>query len=599
MNNNYNIEFKQGGNVLELGGGNNPLCNSKGERVTFNVDSIPGVNVNLVCDVSSMPWNFGDNVYDGVYSSYCWEHIEWRKTLDFLKEIYRVLKPDGRVIIVTANTLEQCKKVVEEGINLGTIELLFGSQEFTPSHLGVHKCGFSPSYAKELFEKAGFKQVNIINHPISKTDMIIEAFKNPVEKNEKKELFEREYFEDGSYGYKEYRDFCTHYTTSRILLNSVPPIKSMLSVGCGRGYLARILENEGVKVMGMDISHHCEMTRVIEDFIRWDATKTPWPGHVLIETSENKVQSKIDMSDKEYDLTLSINFLEHIPEEKLDDVLREFDRVSSRGMHGIHMSDTPFPEQDEDHDTTHLIDKPKSWWVERFKTVVPNYNVVVEHPRMLEYEHPEHQPPVSVSPGSISKDEKIMSMDGLLKVNLGSFKDCFYYGWQNIDIIPLHDFARTQSYHFIEHDVRNGLPMYQDNTVDLMMSSHLLEHLTRSDGKKLLEECYRVMKTGAIIRLAIPDTEIITQKYLDGTISDYRYVNTGVEKCEDDCDAYYNLLLAGHETIYDAPALINLLEKTGFKNIVNISPFKSRSDIIQKQTYPTHHNLSIILEAEK
>jgi len=593
--NNYNIEFKQGGNVLEIGGGDNPLRNATGGRVTFNIDSLPGPNVNLVCDVSEMPWDFGNETYDGVFSRYCIEHIEWRKTLDFLKEIYRVLKPDGKVIVVTANTLEQCKKVVEEGVNAGTVELLFGSQEF-PKHGGVHKCGFSPRYAEELFLKAGFKQVNIINHPISKTDMIIEAFKNPVEKNEKKEIFERSYFEDGIVGYKEYRDFCTHYTTSRILLNSVPPIKSMLSVGCGRGYLARILENEGVKVTGLDISNHCEMTRVIEDFIRWDATKIPWSR-----TKYPDVPAEIHepIKDKEYDLTLSINFLEHIPEEKLDDVLREFDRVSSRGMHGIHMSDTPFKEMDEDRDTTHLINQPKNWWVERFKTVVPNYNVVVEHPRMLEYEHPEQQPPVSVSPGSVLRDGKIMSMDGLLKVNLGSFKDCFYYGWQNIDIVPLHDFAKAQSYHFIEYDVRNGLPMYQDNTVDLMMSSHLLEHLTRSDGKKLLEECYRVMKTGAIIRLAIPDTEIITQKYLDGTISDYRYVNTGVEKCEDDCDAYYNLLLAGHETIYDAPALINLLEKTGFKNIVNISPFKSRSDVMRKQTYPTHHNLSVVIEAEK
>jgi predicted SAM-dependent methyltransferase len=567
----YQLSFVPG-KILEIGGGDNPIRDDKGNRLSTNMDVRKSPNIDVVHDLEVFNWPFKDGEFENVFAQYVLEHISWRNIEKVLGEIYRVLKKGGKIVAFLPNTHEQCKRMINEGVNRGTVELLFGSQEF-PNHGGVHKCGWSPGYAKELFIKAGFGKVDAFEHPVSSTDLIIEAFK--MEKDDKideEEIFERRYFEDGDVGYREYRDFCTHYTTSRIILNCTPPIESFIDIGCGRGYVARIIENHGIRSAGMDVSKHCRDTRVIENYTLHDARKMPWP-----------------IKDKEYDFLFTENFLEHLNEKYLDDILHEIDRVSKRSMHGIHMTDLPIKEADEDIDKTHKIKQPKKWWEERFNKVIPGHRTVIEHPRFLEYDVWDKHPPISYAPEV---------PDALKKVNLGSFLDCFYYGWENIDILDLSGFAKAQAYIFKQHDVTKGLP-YKDSEVDIVFSSHLLEHLTREEGAKLLQECYRVMKPGGIIRLSIPDTKMITQKYLDGKISDYRYVNTGVEKCIDDADAYYNLLLANHKTIYDKDSLMKLLERTGFVKVEQVSPFKSRSKIIQTQTTNCHHNLSVVLEAEK
>ena len=569
---NYQLEFLPG-KILEVGGGECPLTGNRGERITLNVDARPGPTVDFVHDLEKFPWPFEDESFENIFAKYVLEHFSWRNIDKVVSEIHRILKKNGKMIAFIPNTLEQCKKVVEQGINEKSIELLFGSQEFNPPALGSHKCGWSPEYAKEFFMKQGFGKVDTFNHPISSTDLIVEAFKMNIEdKKEEKELFEREYFEDGTYGYREYRDFATHYTTSRILLNSTPPLESFIDIGCGRGYLARIIENQGIRSVGMDISKHCRDTRVIENFILHDARNTPWP-----------------VKDKEFDFLFTNNFLEHIEEKYLDSILHEIDRVSKRSMHGIHMTDMPVEEKDKCTDITHYTNYPKSWWEERFKSVIPGHKTVIEHPRYLEYDIWDKHPPVSYAPNTV---------DSLKKINLGSFLDMFYYGWLNTDIIDLSEFAKAQAYSFKQLDVTKGLP-FADGEIDIVFSSHLLEHLTRQEGIALLSECFRVLKSGGFIRLSVPDSRLITQKYLDGKISDYRYVNTGVEKCMDDADAYYNLLLANHKTVYDKDSLSMMLEKAGFVRIEQVSAFKSRSKTVQTQTINCHHTLSVILEAEK
>lgn len=569
------IGFKAGSKVLEIGGGDSPLRDDSGKRMTFNMDVMPGPNVDLVYDISKTPWPFETDSFDGVVGKYCLEHLSWHDIEKAIDEIHRILRHNGKGYFFLPNTLEQAKRIVNEGINKGTIELIFGSQEF-PDHGGVHKTGFSPDYAKELFNKAGFSFVKILSHPVSSTDMIVECYKID-------EVFEREYFEDGTYGYKDYRDFATHYSCARIIEKMNP--ESVLSVGCGRGYVARILENHGIESVGMDISQHCYQTRAIDNFIIWDAREIPWKESSDVEGSEMKNTIK----DKAFDLCFSTNFLEHIPEENLDAVIKEMARVSKRGLHGIHMTDCPWEEKDPDIDITHHISQSKQWWEDRFKTIVPDYEVKIEHPRALEYERPEQQPPISLAPSS---------PDGLIKLNLGSFLDMFYYGWLNIDILDLKQFSEAQAYIFQQHDLTKGLPV-EDNSVDIIMSNHLIEHLTREEGNALLKECYRGMKPGGIIRTSVPDTFLIVKKYIDGNIWDYKYINVGVERAKDESEAFHSLLLAGHATVYDKDSLSKLLERIGFKEIKKVSPFESRSEAIQTQTLTTHPSLSCVIEAQK
>jgi len=149
-----------------------------------------------------------------------------------------------------------------------------------------------------------------------------------------------------------------------------------------------------------------------------------------------------------------------------------------------------------------------------------------------------------------------------------------------------------------QYDLTNGIP-YQNDTVDLIVSNHLLEHLSRKDGKQLLDECYRVLKKDGVIRINVPDGKKLTNDYIDGDIMEYKFINTGVEKAHDEAEAFHEILMAGHKTVYDKKSLKKMMEEAGFKNVKKTCPFKSRSDTIQKETISTHPSISIILEGEK
>lgn len=577
----YLLRFKQGSKIAEFGGGNNPLFH-------LNYDVRSGPNIDVVVDFNK-PLSIENETYDNIYCSYAIEHISWRNLKQFLSETYRVLRKGGCAVFVTADLLEQCKKVVEVGVNQGSVELIFGSQEFTEDvSIGCHKCGFSPLYAQQLFTEAGFSIVKIFPHPVSSTDMIIECYKI-----DKKELFEREYFEDGTTGYKEYNCWSFDFTTADRILEQKP--ESVLCVGDGRGYVARILQNNGIKATAIDISNHCYATRATDDFYVWDIMDVPWKKVSRKPPSEDVY---VPVSDKEYDLCFSLSVLEHIPENKIDSVIKEMSRVSKRGFHGIHMTDSPYTPHDVDYDVSHFLLKDKAWWVERFKSVAPDYQVIIEHERIVQYEQPEINPPKSHAPGMYKKDGEILAEDGLAKINFGCYKDCFYFGWINIDILDMKSYADQFGFNFIQHDVTKPLPV-KDGSIDLAFSSHLLEHLTRDEGYNFLKECHRIMKPGGIIRLSVPDTKKITSDYIEGRIKEHRFINTGVADASDDVEAYYNLLLAGHKTLYDSDSLQLLLSKMGFKNIEKSTPFTSGSKTISTQTITPHPTLSLVMEAEK
>ena len=48
-----------------------------------------------------------------------------------------------------------------------------------------------------------------------------------------------------------------------------------------------------------------------------------------------------------------------------------------------------------------------------------------------------------------------------------------------------------------------------DNSVDLIYTSHVLEHFGRHEFRNVLEECYRVLKKGGTLRVSVPDFESI------------------------------------------------------------------------------------------
>lgn len=65
------------------------------------------------------------------------------------------------------------------------------------------------------------------------------------------------------------------------------------------------------------------------------------------------------------------------------------------------------------------------------------------------------------------------------------------------------------------HDIRK-LP-FRDVSVDVVYSSHALEHVYVREAQQVLRETYRVLKPGGIIRLALPDGESIARDLILAT----------------------------------------------------------------------------------
>lgn len=66
----------------------------------------------------------------------------------------------------------------------------------------------------------------------------------------------------------------------------------------------------------------------------------------------------------------------------------------------------------------------------------------------------------------------------------------------------------------LAHDLRRGIPL-PDSHCDVVYHSALLEHMRREDALLLMKECYRVMRPGGILRVAVPDLERICRVYLN------------------------------------------------------------------------------------
>lgn len=560
----YMLPFNQGDRVLELGGGENPL--QVPGLTIFNVDKRPLPTVDAVRDLEEDFTDVGK--FNGLYCAYMAEHISWRKITQFFERCFKVLNDGGVALFVVPNTLEQIRRIASKNdVTLEDSCFLFGDQDYSDN---THKVLFSKPLITKLLKDVGFSEVKITDHPNTEAaDMFVEARKSSLSANIYKpqrtpeEMYDRRYFEDPDEGYVGFWDFPIHFN----IMSQVKVLnpESVLDVGAGRGYIVKHLEAQGIRAVAMDVSSHCHHTRATDSFVLHDATDIPWP-----------------FEDKEFDLVFSSSFMEHLPEEKIVEVVKEMERVSKRSYHLITFEITP-----QDIDSTHRQGtiKPHEWWMNIFWVAAPDYPTKIMTQSDFNLMN---QTPIQLPPD-----------DGLKKVNFGSYTVQFYYGWINSDIQDLTDFARKTGRKFVQHDVRQPSPL-NDNSVHCITAHHLMEHLTREEGANFLKECYRIMEPGGVIRLSVPDTRKIIGKYIQGdVINDYKVVNVGVEQAQDETDAFFKLLFEGHKTLYDATSLSDTMQKAGFAE-GKLMPFnQSRSDNIQKETIDSFPTLSLYCEGIK
>ena len=65
----------------------------------------------------------------------------------------------------------------------------------------------------------------------------------------------------------------------------------------------------------------------------------------------------------------------------------------------------------------------------------------------------------------------------------------------------------------LAHDLSKGIP-FASNSVDVVYSSHVLEHLDRWVAGSFLKEILRVLKPGGICRIVVPDFEFLCRSYV-------------------------------------------------------------------------------------
>lgn len=555
------LPFKANSKVIELGGGDNCVFRP-------NVDIRPGPTVDIVADLNKkLP--IADKLYDGVYSAYNIEHMSWRKVKQFISEIFRILSQGGVAFIVTANLLEQCKSLIKEEWNEDDICRLFGDQNYAGDDwvANAHYCGFSPNYVVKLFREAGFSSVIIIPHPHCKTDMIIEARK-PLAPLSAAKKFSIEYFDSVGNNYLDEDprlttndiingfNFCPHYYDVNLnwtIVNTVRSLSpsSVLELGAARGYVVKKLRDIKINAVGVDVSEHCFQTRTTDHLLLHDLTITPWP-----------------FMNHEFDLCFSSRFLEHVSEEKLPTIIDEMNRVSCRGFHIVRTAS-------HGTDSTIVNIKSIAEWQELLKCRVVDYAKL----------------PITES--------DVPGPDGLLKLNIGCALTMFHYGWTNIDKdYNMSGFAAYNKYIFKTASATDKLD-YRDESVDMIFTSHMLEHLTKEGGADFLKEAYRVLKAGSIIRILVPDAKLLFSKCLNRTMFMFNEVNNNTKNADTDVRKLESLLLDNHKTTYDYDLLKVELERVGFSKVVKQQFNRSLSDIMRAQTIDSFPELSLIVEAIK
>jgi predicted SAM-dependent methyltransferase len=79
--------------------------------------------------------------------------------------------------------------------------------------------------------------------------------------------------------------------------------------------------------------------------------------------------------------------------------------------------------------------------------------------------------------------------------------------WINIDWAPLNS-------NVIKANLLDSLK-FGNSTIDLIYSSHFIEHVSIERIPKLLKDYHRVLKSGGILRIVLPDFENIAREYVD------------------------------------------------------------------------------------
>lgn len=139
----------------------------------------------------------------------------------------------------------------------------------------------------------------------------------------------------------------------------------------------------------------------------------------------------------------------------------------------------------------------------------------------------------------------------MIKLNLGC-------GWRNFGSDWIHTDGGDYD-HLDYNDITNL--EFEDNSVDIIYASHVIEYFDINEVKQLLQEWRRVLKPGGELRVAVPDFESMNMLYHNGKV-----------KLKDIIGPLYGRMSMGdktiyHKTTYDYESLYLLLDGLEYNDI--------------------------------
>ena len=188
-----------------------------------------------------------------------------------------------------------------------------------------------------------------------------------------------------------------------------------------------------------------------------------------------------------------------------------------------------------------------------------------------------------------------------LRLNIACGANMFFPPWINIDKVDMRSYLDAcrsmaggpewqvrfvkriqsgESVDFRVHDVRKGLP-FDSETADVIYAGQFIEHLNPlTEAPAFVRECRRVLKPGGVLRMTTPDVDLILEYYHEDRMDDFASEQPEVYKNAIAQSTKLGYLMfgslgpastaenyEGHMMIYGKLAMLELLEKAGFKEI--------------------------------
>ena len=205
-----------------------------------------------------------------------------------------------------------------------------------------------------------------------------------------------------------------------------------------------------------------------------------------------------------------------------------------------------------------------------------------------------------------------MTNNKYIKLNLGCGAHVAE-GWVNVDCSPNSLLAKIPFYEVIKKilfqlnlisetakdatwsstvlfcDLAKSFPHISPNSCDEIYSSHFLEHIQRENAQELLKKCNVALKSGGILRIAVPDLYAEAKLYVEKIDKAFK---EGYEDCTASEEFIRHMVSRekrhAHLWMYDFFSLSEMLKKTGFINmeqmrfrqskIVDINLVENRED---------------------